>query len=301
MKVRPRNRHFRKPSFDRDKERPDRAPHRRGERPIRPPGQSQFRPTGGESRVASPDFLIGGIHPIELAIASGRVLSLFTSGEWRMASGERGRVADRHAKILGMAREKGISIREASGEQLDELFPGLHQGIVASIRPKPYTPFEELLSAVSSQLSALYLALDHLQDPQNFGAILRSAAAFGVAGVIIPKDRAVGITPAVYKASAGCVELVNVVQVANIRYALGTLKDKGVWTVALDASAPRTLPQMNTKRPLCLVIGAEGKGVSPVVLKEVDEVVRIPLAPGVESLNASAAAAVALFAACRPI
>ncbi|MGH8104433.1 MAG: 23S rRNA (guanosine(2251)-2'-O)-methyltransferase RlmB [bacterium] len=277
--------------------RPGRSSHRTPS-PIPPSRGSPFsrhqsRPANPEPRTPTPGFYIGGIHPVELVLQTGRVKALFGMRGREAGSRDEGRFS----RILRAAGERGVPTPSVEPEQLDELFPGLHQGIVALVNPKPYIPFEGVLSSLSSRATGLLLALDHIQDPQNFGAILRSAAAFGVLAVIIPKDRAVGITPAVYKSSAGYVEMVDVAQVANIRYALGALKDKGVWTVALNATGPRGIDQMNTTRPLCLVIGAEGKGVSPVVLKEVDEVVRIPLAPVVESLNSSAAAAIALFAA----
>jgi 23S rRNA (guanosine2251-2'-O)-methyltransferase len=166
-----------------------------------------------------------------------------------------------------------------------------HQGVGLIAGPYPYVEFDELLAAPET-----ILALDHLQDPQNFGTLLRAADATGVSGVIIPRDRATEVTPSVVNASAGAVEHVRIAQVGNIARAIDYAKEAGWWSAALDTgSDAKDIYSTDLPSPLMIVVGAEGKGVSQNVRKHCDLVLSIPMSGKVASLNAATAGSIALF------
>jgi 23S rRNA (guanosine2251-2'-O)-methyltransferase len=169
----------------------------------------------------------------------------------------------------------------------------VHQGIVLEMREFKYAELDVLLDK-----PGLVVVLDGLQDPQNVGAIIRSAHALGAIGVVMGKDRAAAITGAVVKASAGATEHTPIVRVVNLSRALEELKEKGYWTVAAD---PEGTPLHETKLdgPLAVVIGAEGEGVRPGVLSHCDFRVRIPMSGQVASLNASVSAGIVLYEIAR--
>lgn len=170
-----------------------------------------------------------------------------------------------------------------------------HQGVAARTEPFRYTD----LDAVLSQSPSLLLMIDRMQDPQNFGALLRTAAASGVAGVIIPRDGAVGVTPAVEKAAAGAVNDVPICEIVNVRRTLDTLMEHGFWRVGLVARGGDVLYRVDLPARVVVVLGGEG-GMRPLVAQACDFKVSIPMAdPGIESLNASVAAAVTLFELMR--
>ena len=169
-----------------------------------------------------------------------------------------------------------------------------------AVAPFIYTELEELLSNIETSDETLFLLLlDGIQDPQNLGALIRTAACAGVQGVIIPKDRACGVTPVVEKASAGAVETVPVVQVTNLVQCLERLKQAGCWVFGLAGESRTTICQADFKGNLVLIIGGEGDGIRPLVRKQCDHLVAIPHYGGVASLNASVAGGVALFEAAR--
>jgi 23S rRNA (guanosine2251-2'-O)-methyltransferase len=141
--------------------------------------------------------------------------------------------------------------------------------------------------------------LDGVTDPQNLGALARSAHALGAHGLVVPKDRAAGVTPAAFKAAAGALEHIPVARVTNVSRALEDLKERGVWTVALAADGDRDLREVDLTSPIALVLGSEGKGVRPLVRKTCDHVARIPMAGRVGSLNVGAAGAIALYEVAR--
>jgi 23S rRNA (guanosine2251-2'-O)-methyltransferase len=170
-----------------------------------------------------------------------------------------------------------------------------HQGIVAWAAPYPYAdPWE--LAAVEKPLLA---CLDQVTDPRNLGAVIRSAAGAGATGVIVPAHGAAQVTPAVCRSSAGTVEHLPVAVAPNLARYLGEIKRDDLWSYAASAEAPQTMWQTDLTGGVALVFGAEGKGVRPLVRKTCDGAVSIPLAPGVESLNVSVAAAVLLYEARR--
>ncbi len=170
-----------------------------------------------------------------------------------------------------------------------------HQGVVAEVDPYPYADPTTLLR----DPQALVVALDQVQDPHNLGAVCRSAEAAGAAGVVIPERRAVGVTAAVAKASAGAVEHLSVARVRNLADWLGTARDDGAWIYGADEGADASYRTLDFSGRVVLVLGAEGSGIRPRVASACDGLVRIPTVGEVGSLNVSAAAAVLLFAASR--
>jgi 23S rRNA (guanosine2251-2'-O)-methyltransferase len=205
------------------------------------------------------------------------------------------------AEIFSRARDAGVRVDRVGRERLAVLAEGgVHQGVVARMQTFEYVAVEDLLElARESGRPALLVVLDGIQDPQNLGAIVRSAHALGAHGVIIGKDRAAPVSAAVVKASAGAIEHCPVAQVVNVSRALETLKEAGVWTVAADPEGAEVLWEKKLEGPLALVVGGEGPGVRPGVLKHCDFRVRIPLAGQVASLNASVSAAVVLYEVLR--
>jgi len=212
-----------------------------------------------------------------------------------------GRDAGRLAEIRALAQRAGVQVASADDAQLDKLAEGArHQGVVAEVVPRagdPETQLEEALEAAGA--APLLLVLDGVQDPHNLGACLRSADAAGVAAVIVPRDRAAGLTPVVRKVAAGAAETVPLVSVVNLARTLRDLKQRGIWLVGTDDAADKTLYEADLKGPLALVMGSEGEGLRRLTRECCDQLVSIPMAGAVESLNVSVAAGVALFEAVR--
>jgi 23S rRNA (guanosine2251-2'-O)-methyltransferase len=168
--------------------------------------------------------------------------------------------------------------------------------VIASTSGFAYSSLEDVLAlAGSSSSSALFVALDGVTDPHNVGALARSAEAAGAHAMIVPRRRAAPVTPAAEKASAGALEYLPVAQVGNLVRALESMKEHGIWIAALEADAPQTIYDLPADDPLCLVIGSEGQGISRLVGERADHRVSIPMSGKVQSLNASAAGAIALF------
>lgn len=236
-----------------------------------------------------------GVNPVrELLRAGGEGLAEL----WLVEGGERSRTSGELARL---ARELGAKVREAPRVRLDRLAgTDRHQGVVAVVADYRYHQVDEMLDAArAAGEPPLLVVLDGIEDPQNLGAIIRSAHALGAHGVIIPKDRAAAVTAAAAKASAGAVEHCPVARVTNLTHALEELKRAGVWTVATDAGAEEDLRAVDLTVASAVVMGSEGSGVRPLVRRTCDRVARIPMKGKVGSLNASAAAAVVLYEAAR--
>jgi 23S rRNA (guanosine2251-2'-O)-methyltransferase len=170
---------------------------------------------------------------------------------------------------------------------------------VAEAAPYVYASIEDVIEAATGVEAPLVLVLDVLQDPQNFGSLLRTAAAAGAQGVVIPEHRAVGVTPAVVKASAGAIERLKIAQVTNLSRAIDQLKEAGLWAVGLDADGETAYDRADLDRPLALVVGGEGKGLRQLVRQHCDVIVRLPMPGAVESLNAAVAGSIVLYEALR--
>jgi 23S rRNA (guanosine2251-2'-O)-methyltransferase len=231
--------------------------------------------------------MLYGVHPICEALRAGR-------RNVQLIQCARGRRDEVVQTTRALAAERGVPVREVERKALERLCPeGRHQGLIAEVDPYPYAPLESLLSIADGE-TPLLLCLDQIQDPHNVGAIARTALGCGVAGILLPKDRSVGITPAVVQASAGAVEWLNIVQVTNIARTLNTLKDKGYWTVGLAGDGSASLYGYTFDRPHCLVLGSEGSGVRRLVAQSCDTLVSLPIDPRLDSYNVSVAAAMAM-------
>jgi 23S rRNA (guanosine2251-2'-O)-methyltransferase len=204
-------------------------------------------------------------------------------------------------ELVTEAQERRIFVNYVDKLEVQRLSPiENHQGVVAIVEGKAGVDLDELLlhlDAVSEP--ALVLVVDSLQDPQNFGVLLRSAEGAGVAGVVIPRHRAVGLTPAVAKTSAGASEHLMIADVANLRQAIDALKEKGVWVIGTDETGDMLYDEVDYRGPSAIVIGGEGEGIRRLVLEGCDQVVRIPMEGHVTSLNAAAAGTVMLYEALR--
>ena len=204
-------------------------------------------------------------------------------------------------KIIAAAQSAAVPVEYVQPEKLDRLAPGIrHQGIVALASPIAFSSLETVLERAASRNEMPFLLLlDELQDPQNVGALIRSADAAGVHGVLLPRRRSCPLNMVVAKISAGAVNYVPVVQIGNIVQTLRSLKEQGFWVAGADMEGDSLYFETDLDRPLVLVVGAEGKGMGHLVKENCDMLVRIPMQGGVNSLNASAAGAVLLFEVVR--
>ncbi len=244
--------------------------------------------TGGE--------WIYGRNPVEEALAAGRR----TASEIVLPPANPDE-DDQLARIRDEARSRRLVVRTMERDQLDRLVRfGHHQGVALKTTGYPYVGFEEILREVEASGESLVVVLDHLEDPQNVGSILRTACAVGATGVVIPEDRACGITPAAVRASAGGSEHIKVSHVVNIVRAIEELKEAGMWFTGLDwGKDSRPYTKVDFKGNVGLVIGAEGAGISRLVREKCDFIAELPMPGGFESLNASVAAAVTMYEVIR--
>lgn len=204
-------------------------------------------------------------------------------------------------RIRDEAHSRRLVVRTMERAQLDKLTRfGHHQGVALKTTGYPYVGFEDILADAQNDENALVVILDHLEDPQNVGSILRTACAVGATGVVIPEDRACGITPAAVRASAGGAEHLKVAHVVNLVRAIKDLKDAGLWMTGLDfGEDARDYTDIDFKGGVGLVIGAEGAGISRLVRENCDFIAQIPMPGGFESLNAGVAAAVTMYEILR--
>ena len=253
-----------------------------------------MRTQRGRSFPAVETEILSGPHVVLEALQAGR------RGFHRiwMARQEQGRI---FAIIRRLAQEQAVPTEVRPRADLDRLIGGgSHQGVLAEVGPFPYDEAEVIVSrALRAPGKAFVVVLDGIQDPQNLGAIVRTAEAAGAHGLILPRDRAVGVTPAAARASAGATEHLPVGRVTNLSVFLDRVKPQGVWVVGADASGDRLLYDVDLRDPLALVIGAEGQGLRPLVKSRCDVLARIPLSGRITSLNASCAAAVCVFEVIR--
>jgi len=210
---------------------------------------------------------------------------------------ETGIVAD----IATLASKSGVPIQRVERRQLDKIGDFNHQGVAAETTQYPYAELEEILAqADQRQEIPLLLMLDCLQDPQNLGTLLRTAEIVGVHGAVIPRRRAVGITPAVVNSSAGATEHLLVVQVTNLVRTMEELKAQGLWIVGLeDMPQARLCYQSDLTMPLALVVGSEGRGMGRLVRETCDILIRLPMRGKISSLNAAVAGSITLYEVWR--
>ena len=211
-----------------------------------------------------------------------------------------GRVArdERVDEAIKLAADRGVPVLEAGAAELDRLTGGaLHQGLALRVRAYDYAHPDDLLArAADAGQLPLIAALDGVTDPRNLGAIVRSAAAFGAHGVVVPSRRGAGVTAGAWKASAGALARLPVARAANLARALQSYRDAGVFVAGLDAAGEVTIRDLDlATAPLVLVTGSEGRGMSRIVAQTCDVLVRIPIAASTESLNAGVATGIALY------
>ncbi len=201
-------------------------------------------------------------------------------------------------EIRALARSQSVPVRELDKRELDKRAQlESHQGVIGILNAFPYAELTPFLTMANDK--PLLLMLDHLQDPHNFGAIIRTAEAAGVAGIIIPKDRAVPVTETVLKVSTGAALMVPIIKVTNLSQTMDLLQKAGYWIGITDADAPQEIYEADLRDATVLIIGSEGKGVSRNLAKKADFALRIPMAGNISSLNASVAAAIVIYEAVR--
>ncbi len=191
--------------------------------------------------------------------------------------------------------------QECERRDIERVLPAgaVHQGLATLADPLPEVAIEDVLDAVAGRPDSVVVILDQATDPQNIGAVLRSAAAFGAEAVVMPTRHAPETTAVLAKAASGALETVPLVRVTNLSRAMAQLKDAGLWCVGFDAGAAATLAEAGLSGRLALVMGAEGTGLRRLTRESCDLLVRVPLTPAVESLNLSVAAAIALYEVAR--
>ena len=234
------------------------------------------------------DDVMYGIHVVEEALRAGEALrSIHVADE---------RKKDQHLReLLQLAKDKDITVRFEPRAFFAQLPFKTHQGVIAMAPPFEYAELRDVIAARKGK-HALFVLLDHLTDPHNVGAIIRTAEVVGADAVILPERRSAGVNATVRKAAAGAAGHIPVVRIGNVNEAIRTLKKAGVW-VAGAAAGEGSMPmsQADFKRDIALVIGAEGEGLAQLVRRECDYLVSIPMRGVTESLNASVAAAVLLY------
>lgn len=235
------------------------------------------------------DYMIEGRNPVLEAIQSGRDIN-----KLMVADGQKeGSIK----KIIAKAKEKGIVISYVDRQKINGLSQSdNHQGVIAFVAAYDYKDLEDLLNEVQEKEEApFFIILDEINDPHNLGSIMRTADAVGAHGIIIPKRRAVGLTPVVAKTSAGAIEYVPVCRVTNLARTIDTLKERNIWIAGADMTGEQTHFQADFKGAIALVMGNEGQGLSRLVKEKCDFLVNIPMIGKVSSLNASVAASVIMY------
>ncbi len=272
------------------------ARNRPGHKAHAPNRSQRQRRSGGPKRRSSTEWVAGRNSVLEALQARVPVSALYVAEH--AGRDERVRTAFR------TAAERHLPLLEVSADELDRLTgEAVHQGIAAKVPPYDYADPDDLLAhARASGTEPLLVALDSVTDPRNLGAVVRSAAAFGAHGVVIPERRSAGMTAGAWKASAGAALRIPVARATNLTRALQGYQRDGVMVVGLDAAADTAVddPGWNLPTgPLAVVVGSEGHGLSRLVAQACDMLVRVPMTAGTESLNAGVAAGITLYEVSR--
>jgi len=227
--------------------------------------------------------LIYGKNPVIEAIRAKKAIKVFLTSNFN------------DQKILSLINENKINFVTVNPNEMDKMANnGVHQGIAAELKPYQTVSLEEIIHKAKNKEKKIIVMLDGIEDPHNLGAILRSADVFEASGIILPKHNSVTLNATVAKTSAGAINYVPVSVVNNLNQAIKTLKEEGYWIVSTDGSATISYSSIKYDFPVVVVIGSEGKGVSALVLKNSDYIVKIPQFGHVNSLNASVAAGILL-------
>lgn len=249
----------------------------RKKRPLKKEGSSDY-------------FLICGRNSVSEFLKSRGVRRVFL---------KEGKKDDRLLSLAALAEKQGVPVEEVKEEKLDDMSGGVvHQGIAAMLKPYEYADLDRVLADWEGK-SPILILLDGLEDVRNLGAIVRTAECAGAAAVLLPKHKSPPVTAAAMKTAAGAFAYLPVCQTGNIRQTLEMLKEKGFWVVGADMDGESLYYEANLKGPLVIVMGAEGKGVSPLTRKMCDFCVRIPMKGKVSSLNVSVAAALLIYEAAK--
>ncbi|MGN6446177.1 23S rRNA (guanosine(2251)-2'-O)-methyltransferase RlmB [Amnibacterium sp.] len=252
-------------------------------------GATQPRTSSPRPKKATGDELVTGRNAVLEALrARIPATTLYVAARMEMD--------DRVREVLSIANHRDVPVLEVMRPELDRLTGGdlLHQGIALAVKPYEYAHPMDLLHRGTP---ALVVALDGVTDPRNLGAIIRSVAAFGGDGVVLPQRRSVGVTPAAWRASAGAIARVPVAMASNLAQTITAYKKAGVFVIGLDGGGDVALPALElSDRPLLVVAGSEGQGLSRLVGELCDQIVSIPIGSATESLNASVATSIALYA-----
>ena len=275
------------PPMDQAEEKPAYMDH---EYVAPPRGDARPEPRGTEGhrpeRPEAPENVLAGRNPIREALRSGRDIEKLLV--------MRGELSGSARQIVQMAREARVPVQEVDKERLDEITPH-HQGLLAFASAYQYSSLEEMLQEAEEKGEDPFLIiLDGITDPQNLGAVIRTAECVGAHGVIVRERRSVGLTPAAVKASAGAVEYVKVARVTNLSRVLEELKKRGVWVYAVTMDG-EDYQKVAFSGGTALVIGSEGEGISRLILEHCDQRVSLPMRGKLDSLNASAAASVMMY------
>lgn len=229
-----------------------------------------------------------GIHPVTEALRSRRrnVTAVY------VADGKQGPDINR---IMKMAKKKGAKLIRCDKHDIEKMARGKnHQGVAAKAEPLKIMSLSEAIAFDAGNKNAFWLGVDEISDPQNLGAIIRSAACLGVSTIVVPGHRSVSITPTVQRVSAGAAERVNIVAGGNLNQAILRLKDEGFWIYGADMGG-KAAPEVKYKLPAMLVIGSEGHGIRQKTGEHCDEIVSVPQTGGLDSLNAAAAASILMY------
>ena len=226
--------------------------------------------------------LIYGKNPVIEAIRAKKALKVFVVNNFN------------DQKILSLIKENHLNMVMISPLEMEKMCDGVHQGVAAELKPYQLVSLEEVIAKAKKKEKKIIVMLDNISDPHNLGAIMRSADVFEASGIVIPKHNSVTLNATVAKTSAGAINYVPVAAVNNLNQAIKTLKDEGYWVVSTDGSAELSYSSIKYDFPVVVVIGSEGKGVSQLVLKNSDYIVKIPQYGHVNSLNASVAAGILL-------
>ena len=263
---------------------------RRPNQPNKPRRADRF---ADRTPVEEVEGQLEGRNALAEALKAGRTIDKVF-----VADGDTDRALQR---LAAQAKEAGAVVVPVDRRKLDQMSTTrAHQGIIALAAAHTYCSVDDILEEAAARgENALIVICDELTDPHNLGAILRSAECAGAHGVIIPKRRSVGLTATVAKAAAGAMEYMKVAKVGNINDAIRDLKEKGVWVFGTAAEGSIPMYQADLSGPAAIVIGNEGDGMSPLVRKNCDVMVHIPMRGHISSLNASAAAAILLYEAVR--
>jgi 23S rRNA (guanosine2251-2'-O)-methyltransferase len=250
------------------------------------PAQRASRSGGGDAEIVS-----GRNSVVEALRAKIPATTLYIAA--------RAEMDDRMKESIAVATHRGIPVLEVMRPELDRLTgaDAVHQGVALKVPAYEYAhPIDLLEDVIQSGTTPLFVALDGVTDPRNLGAIIRSVAAFGGQGVIVPQRRSAGVTAAAWKTSAGAAARIPVAMAANLTSTLKAFKERGVFVLGLDGGGDTALPELALAgEPVMLVVGSEGKGLSRLVTENCDAVVSIPITSSTESLNAGIAASVALY------